>query len=161
MTEAVHHVVSRRTWGRVLRLSVAGGLAFWVVNLAISLTPIAAEYRSALSIAYLPMLLEALLGGLLIGLAVTYCLLRFTAAIPGRSPVQKAGLLSLLALVLVTILLEVPAKFFTPTPTPHAMRYFLIGMAFNVLRIFALGFVVGQLSRRPAGGAGSPFIDAR
>lgn len=159
MTESVHHVGSRRTWGRVLRLSVAGGLAFWVVNLAISLTPIAAEYRSALSIAYLPMLLEALLGGLLIGLAVTYCLLRFTAAIPGRSPVQKAGLLSLLALVLVTILLEVPAKFFTPTP--HAMRYFLIGTAFNVLRIFALGFVVGQLSKRPAGGAGSPFIDAR
>jgi hypothetical protein len=39
------------------------------------------------------------------------------------------------------------------------MRYFLIGMAFNVLRIFALGFVVGQLSKRLRGGADSPFVD--
>jgi hypothetical protein len=146
VTESVHHGSSGRARGRLLRLSVAGGLSFWVVNLAISLTPIAADYRSALSIAYVPMLFEALLGGLLIALGVTYCLLRFHAAIPGRSPGRKAGLLSLLALILVTLLLEVPARFFTPTP--HAMRYFLIGMAINVLRIFALGFVVGWLSGR-------------
>lgn len=148
MTESAHPLVSRRLWGGVLRLSVAGGLAFWVVNLAISLTPIAADYRSALSIAYLPMLLEALLGGLLIATAVTYSLLRFPAAIPGRSTVVKAGLLSLLALIFVTAVLEVPAKFFPATPIPNAMRYFLIGTAFNVLRIFALGLVVGRLSRR-------------
>ncbi len=137
---------SHRIRGRLLGLSLAGGLAFWVVNLAISLTPIAAEYRSALSIAYLPMLLEALLGGLLVALGVAYGLLRFHEAIPGRSPVLKAGLLSLVALLLVTTLLEVPAKFFTPTP--HAMRYFLIGTAFNVLRILALGLVVGLLFGR-------------
>jgi hypothetical protein len=133
----------------VLRLSVAGGLAFWVVNLAISLTPIAADYRSALSIAYLPMLLQALVGGFLIAVGVTSCLLRFHDTIPGRSPVLKATLLSLLALVLVTMLLEVPAKFFTPTP--HAIRYFLIGTAFNVLRILALGIVVGRQFRRLGG----------
>ena len=44
-------------------LTVAGGLAFWLANLAISWTPIAADYRAALSISYFPMLLEALLGG--------------------------------------------------------------------------------------------------
>ena len=146
MTGSVHHTPRHRIWGRVLRPSVAGALAFWVVNLAISLTPIAADYRAALSIAYVPMLLEALLGGFLIALGVTYCLLRFHDTIPGRSPVLKAALLSLLALVLITMLLEVPAKFFTPTP--HAIRYFLIGTTFNVLRILALGIVVGRLFGR-------------
>ena len=57
-------------------LSVAGGLGFWVANFAISLTPIAAEYRAALSISYFPMLLEALIGGLVIGFCVSYSLLR-------------------------------------------------------------------------------------
>ena len=39
---------SRRMWG----LAVAGAAAFWAVNLLISLTPAAAEYRAALSIRY-------------------------------------------------------------------------------------------------------------
>jgi len=147
VTGSVHHIPRRRIWGRLLRPSIAGALAFWVVNLAISLTPIAADYRAALSIAYVPMLLEAVLGGFLIALGVTYCLLRFHDTIPGQSPVLKAALLSILALVLMTMLLEVPAKFFTPTP--HAIRYFLIGTAFNVLRILALGIVVGRLFGRP------------
>ena len=66
---------------------------------------------------------------------------------------RKAGFLSLLALVLVTLLLEVPAKFLTPTPVPDAMRYFLIGTAFNVLRISALALVVGWLAGRDPGPA--------
>jgi len=136
----------RRTRGGVLELSVAGALAFWVVNLAISLTPIAADYRAALSIAYLPMLLEALPGGFLIALGVAYCLLHYPAAVPGRSPALKATLLSLLALILVTVLLEAPAKFLTSTP--HAVHYFLVGTTFNALRILALGIVIGRLSER-------------
>jgi len=47
----------------VLVLAVGGALGFWLANFAISLTPLAADYRAALSIAYLPMLLEALAGG--------------------------------------------------------------------------------------------------
>jgi len=157
VTESVRPVPSRGIWGRALRLSVAGGLAFWLTNLAISLTPIAAEYRSALSIGYVPMLLEALLGGLLIGLGVGCCLLRFHDAIPGAGPVLKSGLLSLVALALVTLLLEVPAKFLDPTP--HAVRYFLVGTAFNVLRIAALGVVVGRLfGRLDDGGNGARSV---
>ena len=34
-----------------LKLTLAGGLAFWAANFATSLPPIAAEYRAALSIA--------------------------------------------------------------------------------------------------------------
>ena len=67
---------------QLVKLTIAGGLGFWVANFAISLTPIAAEYRAALSIAYLPMLLEALVGGVMIGFCVSYCLLRFFDKIP-------------------------------------------------------------------------------
>ncbi len=67
----------QKFWRKVLALAVVGGLGFWVANFGISLTPIAAEYRNALSISYFPMLLEALLGGLMIGFCVSYFLLRF------------------------------------------------------------------------------------
>jgi len=47
---------------KVCKLTVAEGVAFWVVDFAISLSPISAEYRAAFSISYLPMaLVEALL----------------------------------------------------------------------------------------------------
>jgi hypothetical protein len=117
-----------------------------VANFAISLTPIAAEYRAALAIAYLPMLLEALLGGLIIGFGVSYALLRFFARIPTRNTMLKAVLLSFIALVVVTLLIEVPAKLLTPTHA--ALRYFLIGALFNGLRLLALGVVIGYLYDR-------------
>ena len=124
-------------------LSVAGGLGFWVANFAISLTPIAAEYRAALSISYFPMLLEALLGGLVIGFCVSYSLLRFFDKLPTRNPILKSVILSFIALIIVTVLIEVPAKFLAPTN--DALRYFLIGTSFNVIRIPALGIVIGYL----------------
>ena len=124
-------------------LTVAGGLGFWMTNFAISLTPIAAEYRAALSISYLPMLLEALLGGLLIGFCVSYFLLRFYDKLPTKSPILKSVTLSFIALMIVTILIEFPAKFLAPMG--DAWRYFLIGGMFNLLRIPALGIVIGYL----------------
>lgn len=130
-------------WRKTFLLGLVGGAAFWLTNLAISLTPIAAEYREALAIVYVPMLLEALLGGLIIGCCVSYYLLRFFNRLPTKQPIAKAVLLSFVALLIVTLLLEVPAKFFTPTH--DAWRYFLIGTSFNALRIFALGIVIGYL----------------
>ena len=126
---------------QLAKLAIAGGLGFWMANFAISLTPIAAEYRAALSIAYLPMLLEALVGGLIIGFCVSYCLLRFFDNIPTTNPILKSVLVSLIALISITLLIEVPAKFLTPTS--GALRYFLIGALFNMLRILALGIVIG------------------
>lgn len=49
-------------------LSRAG--AFWLANLVSPLTPSAADYRSSLSIAYLPMLVQAGAGGLLVAAVV-------------------------------------------------------------------------------------------
>jgi len=133
-------------WRKASLLAVGGGLGFWLANLAISLTPVAAEYRAALSISYVPMLLQALLGGLILSFCVGYCLLRFFDRIPARSPILKAMLLSSVALVVVTLLMEVPAKFLTSTS--DAWRYFLIGLAFNAVRILALGVAVGHLCGR-------------
>ena len=127
-------------WGRVARLTAIGGLVFWVANLAISLTPIAAEYRAALSIPYLPMLMEALAGGLLIALGVSWAMVRQPAGLPKTSPIGQALLLSLIALVLVTVGIELPSKVLVNSADP--LRYFLIGAAFNTVRILALGVAI-------------------
>ncbi len=136
-------------WRKTSVLAAGGGLGFWLANFAISLTPIAADYRAALSISYVPMLLQALLGGLILGCCVGYALLRFFDKIPTKTPILKAVLLSLIVLVLVTVLVEVPAKFLTTTS--DAWRYFLIAALFNVLRILALGVAVGSLYDRVNG----------
>ncbi len=121
-------------------------MAFWATNFVISLTPIAAEYRAALSISYLPMIVEALIGGLTIGLLVSSFLLRFFDKLPTKNPILKSVILSFIVLIIVTMLIEVPAKFLTTTS--DALRYFLIGTIFNVIRILALGIVIGYLYRR-------------
>jgi hypothetical protein len=77
---------SRGNWRILTRLTIGGGLAFWSATFAISLTPIAAEYRAALSIAYVPMLFEALVGGLIIGLVTGYSLIRLHHVFPDKSP---------------------------------------------------------------------------
>ena len=142
---------SKEIWRKMLVLAIVGGLAFWLTNFAISLTPIAAEYRAGLSISYLPMLVEALVGGLIIGFGVSFFLLRFFDKIPSKNPIIKSVILSSIALLLVTILLEVPSKFLTNTD--DALHYFLIGVLFNVLRILALGIVIGYLYKRLYGSA--------
>ena len=81
---------SKVIWRKAFVLAIAGGLAFWATNFAISLTPIAAEYRTALSISYYPMLLAALIGGLMIGFCVSYSLLRFFDKLPTKNPILKA-----------------------------------------------------------------------
>lgn len=141
----------KENWRKGLVLAIAGGSGFWAANFAISLTPIAAEYRAALSISYLPMLLESLLGGLIIGFCVSYFLLRFFDKIPSRNPVLKSLILSFVALIIATMLIEAPSSFLTNTS--DSWRYFLIGAMFNVLRILALGIVIGYLYDKLIGGA--------
>jgi len=136
---------SKVIWRNVFVLAVAGGLAFWLANFAISRTPIAAEYRAALSISYYPMLLEALIGGLIIGFCVSYFLLRFFDKIPTKDPILKSVILSFIVLIIVTISIGGPSSFLA---TGNVLRYFLIGTIFNVIRILALGIGIGYLFRR-------------
>jgi len=126
-------------------LAVAGGLAFWLANFAISRTPIAVEYRPALSISYYPMLLAALIGGLLIGFCVSYLLLRFYDRIPTQAPISKSIILTLIVLVIVTLLIGSPSSFLA---TGNTLRYFMIGTMFNVIRILALGIAIGYVYAR-------------
>lgn len=136
---------SKGIWRMVLVLATVGGLAFWVVNFAISRTPVAAEYRAALSISYFPMLLESLIGGLIIGLWVSYPLLRFFDKIPAKDPILKSVLLSAIVLVIITILLGGPSSFLA---TNNVLRYFIMGTVFNVIRILALGIAIGYVCKR-------------
>jgi hypothetical protein len=131
-------------------LAVAGGLGFWVANFAISRTPIAAEYRAALSISYFPMLLAALIGDLMIGFCVSYFLLRFFDKIPTQDPISKSVILTFIVLVIVTILIGGPSSYLT---TSDVLRYFLIGTTFNLIRFLALGIGIGWLYKRLNGGA--------
>jgi hypothetical protein len=140
---------SKVIWRNVFILAVAGGLAFWVANFAISRTPIAAEYRAALSISYFPMLLEALLGGLIIGFCVSYFLLRFFDKIPTQDPISKSVILTFIVLIIVTILIGGPSSFLA---TGNVLRYFLIGTIFNLLRFLALGIGIGYLYDKLNGG---------
>jgi hypothetical protein len=142
---------SKEIWRKALVLTIAGGSAFWLANFAISRTPIAAEYRAALSISYLPMLLESLLGGLIIGFCVSYFLLRFFERIPTQNPILKSAILSFIALIIVTIVIEVPASVLTTMS--DAWRYFLIGAIFNVIRISSVGLIIGYLYDKLNGGA--------
>ena len=125
---------------KVLVLSLVGGLAFWLANFAISRTSIAAEYRAAMSISYYPMLLESLIGGLITGLWVSFLLVRFYDRIPAKDPMIKTILMSFLVLLIITISIGNPSIY---QQTPDIMRYFIIGTAFNFIRILALGVAIG------------------
>jgi len=130
---------------KVLVLTLVGGLAFWLANFAISRTAIAADYRAGMSISYYPMLLESLIGGLIIGLWVSFPLLRFYNRIPGKNPIIKSVLLSTLVLVIVTVTLGGPSSFFA---TSNVLKYFIIGTVFNIIRITALGIAIGYVCMR-------------
>lgn len=126
-------------------------MAFWATNFATSLLPIAAEYRAALSISYLPMVLvESLVGGLIVGLLVSLFLLRLYEALPTESPMLKAEILSVVALVVLTIVTWGAGSLAEPS---DASRYFLIGTVLNLPRFLALGIAVGYFYKRLYGRA--------
>ncbi len=79
--------MSHEFYKKLFKLTGAGGAAFWITDFVISVSPIAAKYRAAFSISNLPMaLVEALVGGLMIGCYVSYFLLRFFDRIPTKKP---------------------------------------------------------------------------
>jgi uncharacterized protein YacL len=137
---------SHEFYKKLYKLTVAGGAAFWITDFVISVSPIAAEYRVAFSISYLPMaLVEALVGGLIIGCCVSYFLLHFFDKIPTKNPILKALILSLVAMVII----EVLSTLVNPN---NASVYLLIDTGMNVPRFLALGIVVGHLSDKLKGG---------
>ena len=103
------------------------------------------------------MTVESLVGGLIIGFLVSYFLLRFFDKIPTKNPILKSGNTKLHRPNHCHNPIEVPATFLTNTS--DALRYFLIGEMFNVLRILVLGIVTGYLYKRPYKGF-NPSVSA-
>ncbi len=85
------------------------------------------------------------MGGLMIGLCVSYFLLRFFDRIQTKNPMMKSVVLTFLVLILVTILIGGPSSFLA---TGDVLRYFLISTIFNGLRFLALGISIGYGYRR-------------
>jgi len=131
---------SKGIWRNTLVLLMGGGLAFWATSIAISLLPIAAEYRVTRWSAQ-TVWVGSLPAGMIIGFLVSFSLLRFFDKIPAKNPILKSVILSFIALVIAAILLEAPASF----ATSDALYYFLFGTMLNVPRFLALGIVIGIL----------------
>jgi len=139
---------SKDIWRKTVILAVVGGIAFWSISIATSLLPIAADYRVARWSAQ-TVWVGSLPAGIIIGFLVSYFLLRYFDKIPTKNPILKAVILSLIALIIVTILLEAPASF----GTSDALYYFLFGTLLNVPRFLFVGIVIGYLYRKLYGSA--------
>jgi len=134
---------------KLFKLTIGGGVVFWAITIAFSLLPIAAEFRAALSISYIQMVLvESVLGGMIISCCLSFFLLRFFDKIPTKNPILKSVILSFVVYVIVMILLGVAAS-----RTSDALYVFLIGVTLNVPRFLVLGIVVGYLYKRLYGSA--------
>jgi hypothetical protein len=133
---------SREFSKKLLLLVAAGGAAFWITDFVIAISPISSAYRAAFSISSLPLaLVQALVGGLMIGCCVSFFLLRFFEKIPTKNPILKALILSFSAMAIIEVLsaLANPA---------HASIYLLLDTGMNVPRFLALGLVIGYIFDR-------------
>lgn len=137
---------SRSRWWRA---ALAGAGAFWSANLIISWTPIAAAYRSAFSIAYVPMLVEAAVGGLILAGVLAWVLVRHPGLIPAAGPMSRALWLSAAALLCLTMFVELPSKLASGVSDPG--RWLLAATVFNVIRVLAIGVAIGLVTRADSG----------
>jgi len=128
------------------KLTLAGGMTFWVTSVATSLLPIAAKYRAAFSNWSIQSVwIGSLLSGMVIGCCVSYFLLHFFQKLPTKSPILKSMILSSIALGIVVILIDVPMIMHASN---DELYYFLIGVAFNTARFLLLGIAIGYLYKR-------------
>ena len=136
---------------KLYKLTIGGGVVFWITSIATSLLPIAAEYRAAFSDWSIQMVwVGSLLMGMFIGCCVSFFLLRILEKIPAKRPILKSLILSFIALVIAIILIDVPMILHNPNAPFY---YFLIGVMFNVVRFLFLGFGIGYLYKRLYGSA--------
>ena len=128
------------------RLTLAGGIVFWLSTIATSLLPLAAAYRAAFSNWSIHSVwLGSLIAGLLIACCVSFLLLHCSRKIPMKSPLLQSLALSSGFLVLATILIDVPKCF---QGYGDILGYFLIGFLFNLARFLFLGIAIGLEHKR-------------
>jgi len=132
-----NHETSREFSKELIKLAVAGGTAFWVTDFVVAVSPVAAVYKAAFSYTSLPVaLVQALIGGLVIAIVVSFFLLRFFCRLPGKNPIVKTLILSFCSMAIIEVLsvLGDPA---------HASVYLLLDTGMNVPRFLSLGLVIG------------------
>ena len=86
---------------------------------------------------------------MIIACCLSYFLLRFIDKNPTKNPILKSTKLSFVALVIATLLIDVPGIF---RGTSDAIYYFFIGVMFNAVRFLFLGLVIGYLYDKLYGG---------
>jgi hypothetical protein len=131
-------------------LTIGGGAVFWATTIAISLLPIAAEFRAAFanrSWNIQTVWVDSFLVGMMIGCCVSYSLLHSFDKIPTKNPILKSAILGFIALVIAIVLIDVPQSFLLLRPG-EALHYFLIGIMLNAPRFLFLGFGIGYLYKR-------------
>ena len=136
---------SREFQKKLLMLAAAGGAAFWIIDFAISVSPLATEYQAAFSISSLPVALaEAFVGGMVIAFCVSFFMLRFFDRVPGKKTIIKALILSLFVMVMIEV--------FSALGNPaRASVYLLFDTGMNAPRFLALGLVIGYLFEKQKG----------
>jgi len=128
---------------KLFLLSVAGGITFWVTTFVTSLLPLAARYRASFSNWGIQTVwIASLIIGLVIGCSVGYFLLRGVESGSTIDPVLKSIYLSLIALFIAIMLIDVPMLLQTGMDT---LGYFFVGVLFNAARFILLGLAVGTL----------------
>ena len=133
------------------KLTIGGGVVFWLTTIAISLLPIAAVYRTSFSKASIQTVWVASLpAGLIMGYCVSYSLFHFDNKIPTKNLILKSVIISLITLVIATILTLIPHSFLGQS---NVLYYILIGIMLDLPRFLFLGIVIGYLYKRLYGSA--------
>jgi hypothetical protein len=126
---------------RVAKLGLSGGLVFWLVTIVDSLLPIAGQFRAAVALPYIQVLVGSLVAGIVLGLCVSCALVFEISRSPSRSALVTAVALSLGALVLVEPLIAFARR-------GDELDYILVGAALDFPRFLLLGVGIGYLSSR-------------
>jgi hypothetical protein len=137
----------------LLLLTIGGAVVFWATTVATSLLPLAAEYRAAYTDWRVQTVwVDSLFAGLIIGCAVSYFLLRSLDKAPTKDPIPGGARLGFVALMIATILIDVPRILLSPGPS-NGWYYFFVGLMFNAARFLLLGSAIGYLCRKLYGPA--------
>jgi len=98
LTGQIEMRASREFIKKLLMLAAAGGEAFWVIDFVISISPIAAQYKSAFLISSLSVaLVEALIDGMMIALYVSFFLIFSLTGFPAKTQSSRQCSLALLS----------------------------------------------------------------